>query len=857
MADLSAISAVLRQDEQPIYAIHVEILQNEKTSPRLIALVVNKNGGDKQRGLETALFILRKTQGSVEVEATFPVYSDFNVTQEMSSKLKNMLKSDNILRFQPEPDSPDSILFEVENVYKLKEFTNAVKKAKERAQTRPEEGNVTHEWLEFYNRPELEAISRQVEAEGVAPNYGDPANVLESYMQQTNEYNPQMFQKIKEQWVAKQMKLREPEYVKEKPLRVFIGTFNVNGKVPKESLAPWLYDESQPDIYAIGFQELDLSAEAFVFNDSTREEDWAKCIEAGLGPNNTYVKLKSKQLVGMLLTIYVKASLQPHISDVQAEMVGTGIMGMMGNKGGVSVRFKIFDSTVCFVNTHLAANMSEVARRNQDYQEVCRRMVFQQQTKYGPKQTTIFDHDILFWLGDLNYRINLPDTVVKEAVKAADYEKLWAADQLLIERKASRAFPLFLEGTLDFAPTYKYDPGTDDFDSSEKRRVPAWCDRVLWKGDNIKQLTYRGHMALKTSDHKPVSSMFEVKAKVINPEIEREIHQSIVRELDKMENECMPDAKVSANMLSFKDVKFLVPMTKEIMIENIGQVVVQYRFIPKPDEKTFCKPWLIVTPHIGMIMPGDKAAVSFTVLVDRLTAPALGSEQEKLEDILVLHLENGKDYFISISGNYLPSCFGTSLKTLVKVGPIRGRKPDDTTKSHIPEELWRMVDFLFSRGLDEPGLFLNPGDRGDMDAIRECLDTGAEFTGLESKVLSMAETLIRWLESLPVPVIPFNAYQKCLDCCNSYILCKQVISQLSSVHYNVFVYLMAFLREVLEHSARNGLTTEKLALLFGNVLLRSPQIPTGNKIRDALEAQKKATFVYHFLSDQGEPKLTP
>lgn len=64
-----------------------------------------------------------------------------------------------------------------------------------------------------------------------------------------------------------QMKAMQNKYMEYKGFRIFVSTYNVNGQFPKVSLGDnWLNsDPNPPDIYAIGFQELDLSREAFIF----------------------------------------------------------------------------------------------------------------------------------------------------------------------------------------------------------------------------------------------------------------------------------------------------------------------------------------------------------------------------------------------------------------------------------------------------------------------------------------------------------------------------------------------------------------------------------------------------------------
>lgn len=38
-------------------------------------------------------------------------------------------------------------------------------------------------------------------------------------------------------------------------------------------------------------------------------------------------------------------------------------------------------------------------------------------------------------------------------------------------------FAGYMEGSLLFRPTYRYDVGTDDYDTSEKMRIPAWTGK--------------------------------------------------------------------------------------------------------------------------------------------------------------------------------------------------------------------------------------------------------------------------------------------------------------------------------------------------------------------------------------------
>lgn len=283
-------------------------------------------------------------------------------------------------------------------------------------------------------------------------------------------------------------------------------TWNVGGSRPPPDLehALGLCDLPAPNMYGIGLQEMNSG--------SSESKEWVDTLTCLLA-DYEYVRIKYRQQIGVLTLVFVRRSLLPYCTSFESEATKTGMGGWWGNKGGVSVRMDVCGMNLIIVNCHLAAHQDNVRERIVDFDSILDDQKFK-----DPDVENILDHDYVFWMGDLNFRLD--DVTKQEAIQAIgdkNYSKLLANDQLNMCREEKLIFEDFEEGEVTFPPTYKFDVGTDTYDTSSKSRIPAWCDRILWHTYNasydtchlrVTQLEYKSHPRYRVSDHKPVTSTF-------------------------------------------------------------------------------------------------------------------------------------------------------------------------------------------------------------------------------------------------------------------------------------------------------------------------------------------------------------
>ena len=304
-----------------------------------------------------------------------------------------------------------------------------------------------------------------------------------------------------------------------------------------------------PDFYILGFQEIvDLTSKNILLSSNQDKKNKIKTklsnVLKGMKgtENDSYQIVTEIDLIGIYLIIFAKTSVIKYIKNFDSQIIKTGFMGSIGNKGACLLRFNINDSKIAIACCHLSAGQEMYESRRSEITDVLN-------TSFKKYPTINFkDYDYYFFFGDLNSRVNLDysnpllEDIFNNHPKTVngDFNKILIYDQIKQYQKESSLILQMDEAPIKFSPTYKYVIGSNEYDRI-KKRIPSWTDRILFKKFSETSPLAYNKCLLSLSDHQPIFGVFRIKTEEINKEKRQKIVNQILKE--KAQNLKMYDKK--------------------------------------------------------------------------------------------------------------------------------------------------------------------------------------------------------------------------------------------------------------------------------------------------------------------------
>lgn len=164
--------------------------------------------------------------------------------------------------------------------------------------------------------------------------------------------------------------------------------------------------------------------------------EWEKLLKESIealysteDPNEQFYWVIAKSMVGCFIGLFMKKRLlTERFKELKTTKIKTGLGGSTGNKGAVILRFKLDDTTIALVNCHLQSGNNKGSLRTDEINNI-----FDNAFKNEPdgKKYQLYQHDMIYLFGDLNYRITLPNDTVRAACKRRDWEYLKQHDEMI------------------------------------------------------------------------------------------------------------------------------------------------------------------------------------------------------------------------------------------------------------------------------------------------------------------------------------------------------------------------------------------------------------------------------------------
>ncbi|RNF27014.1 inositol 5-phosphatase-like protein [Trypanosoma conorhini] len=284
-----------------------------------------------------------------------------------------------------------------------------------------------------------------------------------------------------------------------------------------------------PDVVIVTIQEVEMGGVVLVREYTETGVAWTEAIVDALNKVSEhrvwYRKVKFLQLVGLVLILVVRCAHIDYVANVRASLTRTGAMkGVWGNKGSLGIRATIYGKRFLFIAAHFVAHKHNERARTLNYRASLKELCFQLpeevddemdvfQTfsaandasmgqndvesrsrlslllrKIRHSSSTLLEkkvldkYDYVFFLGDLNSRLHgVKGNDIRRLVRKGEFDRLICHDEIRQGMVSGDTFDGFQEALISFPPTYKFDHETDLYDTSRKKRDPAWCDRILFR----------------------------------------------------------------------------------------------------------------------------------------------------------------------------------------------------------------------------------------------------------------------------------------------------------------------------------------------------------------------------------------
>ncbi|CAF2123960.1 hypothetical protein BRARA_C02234 [Brassica rapa] len=481
--------------------------------------------------------------------------------------------------------------------------------------------------------------------------------------------------------IRSELSEKERTYAQTDSVRILIGSWNVGqGKASHDALMSWLGSvASDVGILVVGLQEVEMGA-GFLAMSAAKEsvggnegssigQYWIDTIGKTLDEKAVFERMGSRQLAGLLISLWVRKNLRTHVGDIDVAAVPCGFGRAIGNKGGVGLRIRVFDRIMCFINCHLAAHLEAVNRRNADFDHIYKTMSFSRSSNANNapaagvttcSHTTksannvivnteetkqdLAEADMVVFFGDFNYRLfDISYDEARDFVSQRSFDWLREKDQLRAEMKAGKVFQGMREAIITFPPTYKFErhrPGLGGYDSGEKKRIPAWCDRVIYRDTRTSPesecsldcpvvasiMMYDACMDVTESDHKPVRCKFHVKIEHVDRSVRRQEFGRIIRTNEKViallnDLRYVPETVLSSNNIVLQNQDtFVLRITNKCVKEKaVFRILCEsHSTLGEDEDKLELHPfvsfgfprWLEVMPAAGTIKPDSSVEVT-------------------------------------------------------------------------------------------------------------------------------------------------------------------------------------------------------------------------------------------------------